>query len=486
MIRLIDERKTEEKNGRKWLILANVSIGTFMSTLDGSIANVALPTISSQLNAPLHEVQWVLTAYLLTICATLPIIGKFSDLFGRSRVYTIGLFIFTGGSLMCGLSHYLATLIISRIVQAIGASCIMTNSQGIVASTFAKGGRGKAMGITGTMVSLGSLTGPGIGGLLIEHFGWASIFLMNLPIGLIGFLAGWFILPKDKIKEKHEPFDYLGSVLFMVGMVSFLYTLSNAEVQGWGSLFVKMGMITAICSFVFFFSWERKTSFPMLDFSLYRIRAFAIGNMTALLSFIAIFCTNVMMPIYMENILHYSPELTGYTMMSYPLVMAVIAPISGWLSDKFGSHFLTTGGLLINALGFGLLTTLTQSESPWLVALHLSLFGIGHGLFQSPNNSSVMGAVPIQKLGSAGGLNALIRNVGMVLGTTFSVSLFSFRLHQLSGHLGSLSSHSTDQPEQMMNALHVVFWAAFTICLIGAILSSLRIWTRIHAKKVAI
>lgn len=464
-------RKTAAKAASPWLILANVSLGTFMSTLDGSIANVALPTISTSLDVPVHVVQWVLTSYLLTICAILPIMGKLSDLLGRGRVFNYGFIVFGVGSALCGLSSTLSVLILSRVIQAFGAACLMSNSQAIIAQTFSKQGRGRAMGITGTMVSLGSLTGPGIGGVLVEHLGWTSIFWINVPISIIGFIAGWFILPRQEQKPAREHFDYTGSLLFIVGIFFSLFVISNAQTWGWSSPAVIFGLVGSLVVLFLFFLFERKTANPMLDFSLYRIPAFAIGNLTAMLSFIALFFTNVLMPFYMIDVLGFSSAKTGYTMMVYPLVMAVVAPISGWLSDRMGPFWLTTAGLGVNALAFGLLNTLNQHESAWLVGMHLALFGLGGGMFQSPNNSSVMGAAPPSKLGTAGGLNALVRNIGMVLGTSLSISLYSTRLlHEQRANV----SHQN----AALASLHTVFWAAMGICLLALLLSVQRIHVR--------
>ncbi|WP_276352251.1 MFS transporter [Cohnella caldifontis] len=465
-----DSLGNSSRTPNRWLILANVSVGTFMSTLDGSIANVALPTISEQLNTPIHVVQWVLTSYLLTICATLPIMGKLADLWGRSRIYNYGFLLFALGSALCGLSHTFPMLVASRVVQAIGASCLMSNSQAIVAEVFSQGGRGRAMGITGTMVSLGSLTGPGIGGILVGWLGWPSIFWINVPIGIIGFIAGLYLLPRPSGLPKRERFDYAGSVLFIAGMFSLLYTLSNAQDWGWASPATWGAFAASIAVLAVFYVWEQRVSNPMLDLGLYRIRAFAIGNAAALLSFMALFFSNVMMPFYMENVLGYSTEQTGYTMMIYPLTMAVVAPLSGWLSDRIGPNLLTTAGLAVNALGFGLLNALSAHEPSWVVGLHLSLFGLGGGLFQSPNNSSVMGAVPRPKLGTAGGLNALVRNVGMVLGISLSVSIYSSRLR----HLGVDAGASAGGPAAL-SALHLVFWTAMGVCLLGLAISARRI-----------
>ena len=459
---------------KRWWILATMCFGTFMATLDSSIANVALPTIASELSSPLHTVQWVITAYLLTICATLPIIGKLSDLVGRTRVYNYGFLVFILGAMASALSPSLGILITARVFQAFGASCLMANSQAIVAETFAGSGRGRALGIIGMSVSVGSLSGPGIGGLLVGSFGWSSIFWVNVPIGLIGFIAGWFILPKEPIQKRNEPFDYLGSALFAGGMVVFLYTVSNASEWGWGTNRTFILGIVALFLLAGFFLWERKVTYPMLDFSLYRIPLFAMGNSASFLQFTSMFSMMVMMPFYMQNVLHFSPQVTGYTMMAYPCTMAIVAPVSGWLSEKIGPYVLTLGGLLINSFAFALLTTLSIHESSWMVALHLVLFGVGAGMFLSPNNSSIMGSVPNSKLGTAGGLNALIRNLGMVIGISLSVSLFSYRLNSQHSGDGGITVNEVGEAALMLNAMHFVFWTAMSICLVGVLICSLR------------
>ncbi|WEG10940.1 DHA2 family efflux MFS transporter permease subunit [Pullulanibacillus sp. KACC 23026] len=464
----------ENGDPRKWWILGNVSVGTFMATLDGSIANVGLPTISDSLHVPLHVVQWVVTAYLLTICAMLPLVGNLADRYGRGKLYNMGFLVFALGSAFCGLSGTISLLIVSRIIQAVGASLLMANNQALVVSVFPINQRGRAFGVTGTMVSLGSLSGPVIGGLLIGFFGWQSIFWVNVPIGIAGFILGLFLLPKGKPNTSEaKRFDYSGSILFVLGIVLFLYTVSNGDVWGWSSKQSVMGLIFSILLLIAFGVRERFAGNPLIDFSLYKNRLLSSASFAAMLSFISLFCTTTIMPFYLEDVLHASPELTGTAMMTYPLAMAVVAPISGWLSDKIGPYVLTTGGLLLNALGFVLLTFLSGTAPVWLVALHLAIFGIGQGMFQSPNNSSIMGAAPRSKTGQVGGLNALVRNVGMVLGTALSVSLFSARLHSLTG----IATHGelTNIPsEPFLQALHTVFWAAAAVCVLGAISSSLR------------
>lgn len=459
---------------RKWWILANVSVGTFMATLDGSIANVGLPTISENLHVPLHVVQWVVTAYLLAICAMLPLVGKLADMWGRGRLYNIGFLIFAGGSALCGFTSTIGVLIGARILQAVGASLLMANSQAIVATTFGANERGRALGITGAMVSLGSLTGPALGGLLIGWFGWPSIFWVNVPIGVVGFILGLFMLPKARPATSFsEHFDYAGSGLFIVGIVALLYTVSNGDVWGWQTGLTQGGLVVSLLILAGFGVRERIARNPMIDFSLFRNRMFTAAGIAAMLSFVSLFCTNTMMPFYLEDVLHQTPQVTGLAMMSYPLAMAVVAPVSGWLSDKIGPFVLTTGGLGLNALGFVLLNLLSVHVPVWVVGLHLVIFGVGQGMFQSPNNSSLMGAAPRDKVGLVGGLNALMRNIGMVVGIALSVSLFASRVHALTGKTYTGMAAATS-PHVFMSALHTVFWAAAAVCVLGALISSLR------------
>ncbi|MBE3551880.1 MAG: MFS transporter [Kyrpidia tusciae] len=467
---------------RKWLVLANVAVGTFMATLDGSIANVGLPTISETFHVPLASVQWVVTAYLLTICALLPTVGKLSDLLGRGRLYNLGFALFAIGSALCAVSGSVGMLIGMRVVQAVGASFLMANSQGLVATTFGPRERGRALGMIGTTVSLGTLSGPAFGGLLIEHFGWPAIFWVNVPIGAVAFFAGWRILPRERGGGR-EPFDLVGAGMFAVGITGLLFAVSGAEGRGWTSWPTLGGIGASLLVLVLFYLREVHIPHPMLDFSLYRIRMFSTGSAAAFLSFVSLFCVNVMMPFFIQTVMHQSPAVTGYVMAANPVVMAVTAPLAGWLSDRIGPYVLTTGGLTLNALGFVALNMLSPEVSPWVVAGHLAVFGLGQGLFQSPNNSSIMGSVPRSKVGLAGGLNALTRNLGMVFGISLSVSLFTYRLRVLSGatdagpgDIGPVGAGGVVQPspEVFMDAMHTVFWAAAVTCVLGAVVSSLR------------
>jgi MFS family permease len=243
---------TELTQLKKWLILINISVSVFMATLDGSIVNIALPVISKELSVNISSVQWVVTSYLLAISVLLLIWGKISDIYGKKKIFAFGFIIFTLGSLLCGLSASLTILVLSRVLQAVGASAMMALSQGIVTETFLPGERGKALGIIGTTVAIGSLVGPSLGGILIHYFNWQSIFLINVPIGLIGAILTFVIIPDDHIFSESKIFDFKGSVMF-VGSILLMF-ISLLFLQE-GSLPFKIFVPLFLLSLVFVYKF---------------------------------------------------------------------------------------------------------------------------------------------------------------------------------------------------------------------------------------
>lgn len=453
----------------RWLILANVSVGTFMSTLDSSIVNVALPTLSTQLHSDLSVVQWVVTAYLLTISSLLPVFGRVADLIGRKKVFSFGFILFTLGSILCGLSTNIWFLVGTRIIQAIGASMLMSNSSAIITANFPPQERGRALGLIGTVVALGNLSGPAIGGLLIGFTSWRSIFYVNLPIGIMGYLAAQMVLPDDQPQGGNEKFDILGAILFTCGMVSLLFALNNGQDWGWTSIVILLGLVLGISLLGLFLRWEMKVSHPMIDLSLFRNRPFLMGNLSGFISFVVLFMNTMLMPFYLQHILNYQPSQVGLMMSAFPIVMAFVAPISGHISDRIGPVILTTSGLTIIALGLLYLTTVSAASTVWQILPGPLLMGLGSGLFQSPNNSSVMSSVPKTKLGLAGGLNALVRNLGMVVGIAVSVTLFENR--QAAALHGILHVTPVQQTSAFLSAYHTVLFIGFALALLGVIIS---------------
>jgi EmrB/QacA subfamily drug resistance transporter len=456
--------KVNDSKNYRWYVLATVSIGTFMATLDSSIVNVALPTISRQLYSNLSTLQWVVTAYLLTISSFLPVFGRIADLLGRKKIYSLGFLIFTLGSVLCGMAQNIWFLVGMRVIQAVGASMLMSNSSAIVTAIFPAQERGRALGLIGTVVALGSLTGPALGGIIIGLVSWHFIFFINLPIGLLGFVLSRAILPVDKPAKGRESFDYTGAILFSTGMISLLLGINNGESWGWISLPILVSIVLGIALLVAFATVERRVSHPMIDFSMFRIRPFLIGNLTGWLCFVAMFANTMLLPFYLQQILLYTPSQVGLLMTVFPITMAVVAPLSGNASDKFGPMVLTTTGLGIIALGLFYYSTLTPTAHFYQVIPGAFIMGLGSGMFQSPNNSSVMSSVPPRKLGVAGGINSLVRNVGMITGIAFSVSLFE--------SLGGVTTPTPDQTAVFMSAYRTVMLVSVGIAVV-AVLASL-------------
>lgn len=453
----------------RWYILAILSIGTFMGNLDSSIINVALPTMSQNLNADLSILQWVATAYLLTIASLLPNSGRIADMLGRKRVYSMGYLFFTLGSVLCGIALNIWFLIAMRILQAIGASMIMANSPAIITAVFPPQERGRALGLIGTTVALGTLTGPGIGGIIVGLVGWRAIFYINLPIGIIAYIAARLILPEDTAPRKKQTFDYIGAALFSLGMISLLLAVNNGQGWGWQSTPILSGLVVGILLLGLFFYTESRVKDPIINLSLFRNRSFLVGNVSGLLFFTATFSNVILMPFYLQDIMSYSPSQVGLLMMAFPLMMAIFSPISGYFSDRIGPVFLTTGGLLLTAAGLFYLSTLSSTSTVLQILLGPILLGIGSGLFNSPNNSSVMSSVHPSKLSVAGGITALVRIVGMVIGIAFSVTLFANRQESVLSVLSNPSS--TIKVPAFLSAYHTVMYAAMGIALVAALIS---------------
>lgn len=452
----------------RWFILANIVLGTFMATLDSSIVNVVLPTLSTEFKVDLSGVHWVVVAYLLGISCFLPIFGRLADALGRKTIYSTGLLIFTIGSLLCGLSYSLWFLVGMRVLQAIGASMLMSNNQAIVVSTFPDHERGRAMGISGTAVALGSLVGPALGGFLISWVGWRFIFYINIPIGLIAYIAAQIILPSDT-KNKEISFDFRGSILFVIGLLSFLFAINSGQAMGWGSMIIISSFILGGMLLVWFVLMELRIKNPLIDFNIYRNHAFMLGNVSGFLSFVATFSFSMLMPFYLQHIMNYSTYQVGLMMAIFPICMAVVAPISGYVSDKIGPVFLTTGGLILMMGGLLCFLTVNINSVFWQIAPGVILLGIGSGMFQSPNNSSVMGSVRPDQIGIAAGLSALLRNLGMIVGASLSVVLFENKRLALLSDILNPSAYQLSST--FVIAFHAVMLVAAAITFISAIIS---------------
>lgn len=465
------QQKLQSLTYYRWLVLGVVASGTFMATLTSSIVNVALPPITAALKTDITTAQWVVTAYLLAITSLLPLMGRLGDVWGRRRVYAASFIVFTFGSLLCSFSSSIILLIASRVVQAVGAAALMSNAPAIVTSAFPQSERGKVLGMIGTAVALGTLSGPSLGGVLVGTLGWNSVFVVNIPIGLLAFIGVRLVLPRDHAAHD-ETIDYPGAILFTAAMTAFLLAISFGDRWGWLSFFTIGTLVISATAFFCFIKQEKRTVHPMINLAIFKNWTFLAGNAAGTLSFMALFTNTILLPFYLHDVLAYSPSGIGFVMSAFPLAMAVTAPVSGIVSDRIGPVALTTTGLVLMAIGLTLTAQLQPDSSLGLIMGLQALMGVGNGMFQSPNNSSVMSAVLPKQLGIAGGINALARNLGMVSGTAVAVSIFEHK------RLAALAPFAGPTPLQQLASFlagyHSALIAAACFALAGALMSFIR------------
>ncbi len=469
------ESTTIYNNKNKWVILLIVLMVTFMATLDGSIVNVALPVMAKTLNVTSASIQLVVTSYLIIISATILVFGRLGDMVGKTKVFKFGIALFTLGSLLCGITEAFPFLVLSRVIQAIGAAGTMANNQGIITEVFPPNERGRALGITGTFVALGSLLGPPIGGFIVDAGRWEYIFLINVPIGIITLFLCFKLLPKatETIRGKLDGF---GALLIIFTIVPLFFALSKGQELGFTNPIIWLSFFVAIAAFIIFIIVEKKHETPLLQLQIFKNKLFSLSIFCAFLSFIAIFCSNIIQPFYIQDIMKFSPSTSGLVLMIYPLVLSVIAPISGYLSDKIGSEVLTLIGLSLTSLGLFLMSTLTEYSTIIGMALFTAIMALGNGLFQAPNNSLVMSTVPRDKLGIAGSINALTRNLGMITGIALSTTILYNRMSYKLGY--NVTNFVVGRNDAFIYGMRMVYIVGASICLVGVILTSLRLFGR--------
>lgn len=410
----------------KWHILVAVLIPVLMGPIDASVVYVAFPTMSAVFNVSNETVGWVSMSYLLVLSSFLLSFGRLGDMFGFRRIFLAGNILFTVASLLCGLSWNIGALIAFRAIQGVGAGMTASLAPAIITSIFPPQERGKALGMIGMVVALGLATGPSLGGLLLDLWGWSTIFFVNIPIGIIAHFACFRMLPK-KADLAAQRFDWPGASLALISLTSLLYFISRGQNHQWSGIIIPVGVVALITG-VLFVVRERNTPEPMLELSLFRSRAFTAGNIAALFHFMTQYIVVYSTPFYLQQQLGFAPSKVGLTMTAFPLTVLLAAPLSGALSDKIGNRLLSSAGAIFCMAGALSLSVVSPNLHSWDMAWRLSLFGLGTGMFQSPNNSAIMGAVPRRFLGIAGGVLATTRNVGMVLGIAAGSAVLATRL----------------------------------------------------------
>ena len=407
---------------KRYSILAAVMVGNIMGPIDASIVNVVLPTIAQYFGVGVPTAQWVPMVYLLTIGSLLMFYGRLGDILGYKKIYLSGLAGFIVASALCGFSPSIYWLIIFRAMQGFAAGMFMSMPFAIITAAFPPQERGKALGINAISISAGLALGPSLGGFLTSFLGWRSVFLINIPIGIAALFWGRRLVPN--FKGRPARIDVLG-VLF--GCLSLLFILLFVNrFQNPGSTTITYFLLLAsIAAVIAFLMLENSVPEPMLNLGLFRNVTFSLASISALLNFMAQYIMVFLTPFYLQRVLHFEPDRVGLIMTSFPFAVMAVAPFSGALSDRIGTSLLAFTGAGLCTLSLFLMSRLPVAAGPADIIWRVAVFGVGTGIFQSPNNSAAMGSAPKQHLGIASGILSAVRTVGMAMGIAVGGAVLS-------------------------------------------------------------
>lgn len=453
---------------KKWMVLATVGAGVILATIDSSIVNVALPTITGEFNTTFRAIQWVPLAYVLVIATLTLGTGRLGDIVGKKRIYTSGFALFTVASALCGLSTSVATLIGFRVLQAVGAVMILSLGAAILTEGFPASERGKALGFIGTFVSIGIVTGPAVGGILISLYDWRSIFFVNIPVGIIGVILAVRYVPNTP-PVPGQRIDLPGMFLLSAALLSFSLGVTRSQETGFADPLNLTLLGIAVVVGVVWYRVERRASSPMIRLDLFRNPMLSVSVVTGFLVFTLLAPLVFLLPFYLEGVLGYDIRTVGLLLGAAPLTIGVIAPFAGALSDRIGIRKLTVAGLCIVLVAFIGFQALTDTTEWWQFVLIIIPLGIGMGTFQSPNNSAIMGSMPPEYAGVGGGILSITRLLGQVTGVAVLGSLWASRVAAIAGpqYAGDASAAP---PLAQVTALKDVFlWGVGVVAVAIAI-----------------
>jgi EmrB/QacA subfamily drug resistance transporter len=401
---------------RKWWTLLAVAFGLFMIMLDNTVVNVSLPSIARDLHIGISELEWVVNAYALTFGVLLLTGGKLADMLGRRRIFMVGLVVFTASSFFCGIANGAGTLIAARAVQGAGAALMNPATLSIITATFPPRQRGMAIGIWAGVSAMALAVGPLVGGFITQHSSWSWIFFINVPIGILGLFAARIFIDETKDTSHEQRLDPIGLVTSAVALFALTYALIEANHYGWTSTRIVSLFVIAAVFFAAFVIAELRQRVPMLDLSLFRNSTFAGANTVMLLVGLAMFGVFFFVSLFVQNVLGYSPTQAGAAFLPMTMLIIIIAPLAGRLSDRIGSRWLVGVGQLLLAGCLFLFSRLTPSSDFWNLLPAMIVGGFGMSMSMSPLANAAMGAVPVAKAGVGSAVINSMRQVGGAMG----------------------------------------------------------------------
>jgi EmrB/QacA subfamily drug resistance transporter len=423
--------------------------------------NIALPTMARELNVSMAQITWVVALYLIVISGVLLLYGRLGDLLGKTRIAKLGFVIFTGGSFLAGLNIGFAFLLFARVVQAAGAGMFMATAFGIIAQVFPPERRARAMAINSMFVSIGGIAGPALGGLILSVLPWNYIFWINVPIGIVGYLFGRRALPHEKGQGSLKDVDLIGWLQLFVMIVVVFLALNTGQLIGWTNPLILGGFVLGFLVLGSFIYTENHTEKPLIDLGIFKNRLFSLSLVTAMLNFTASQFPAILIPFYLQDFRGLQAGVAGLIMMAYPLAMLITAPISGYFSDFLDKEWITFIGIsviVLSVVGYFLLGAKT---SIIFVVICQALYGAGAGIFQSPNNTMIMSLVEKKYLGVAGSVNALVRNIAFVTGTSLSTIILFIAMSQILGI--RVTGYVATSPAAFISGLHRAFIGALIL-----------------------
>jgi len=453
---------TKEAGGttHKNTVLMVTTLSSFLAPMSLSTVNVALPTIALEFLMNAITLSWVATAYILTAAALLMPFGRIADIYGRKKVFIWGMYVFTAASFLLGIAWSAGLLIVFRVLQGVGSAMLFATAMAMLSSAFPPGERGKALGINVAAVYFGLSCGPLLGGVLTQHLGWRSIFLFNVPLGIVIIVFSLWKLPTEWAESKGEPFDLVGSFIYCAMLVCLMYGFSM--LPGMAGSFLIAAAIVGICIFV---AWELRTSKPILDVALFRTnKVFTLSNIAALIHYSATFAVSFLLSLYLQHIKGLSPQATGAVLISQPLVQAVFSPIAGRASDRMEPRVVASTGMSITAIGLFLLTFLEAGTGTWFIVSTLALQGFGFALFSSPNANAIMSSVENRHFGVASSMLGTMRLLGQVF--SMGIAMMAFALY-----IGAVEI--APQHYQMLLKSITAIFTVFGFLCIGGVFASL-------------
>lgn len=403
------------------IVLIIAIIAGFLTPFDGSATNIALPFISGEFHMDAVALSWVATAYLLASALFIVPFGKIADIHGRKMVFLAGISIFTLASLLMTIVPSTPALIGMRVLQGTGSGMIFGTTVAILTSVVPKQRRGRALGIYITSVYLGLTLGPPLGGLMTQYFGWRSIFLVNVPIGIAVILLVLWKLKGEWAECRGEHFDLAGSLIYAIGLVAIMYGFSR--LPGTGGALIAVGLVT-ISVFIWY---ERRIPTPVLDMRLFvESRVFLFSNLAALINYSATFAVTFLLSLDLQYTKGFTPEHAGLILVAQAFMMMIVSPVAGRLSDRIEPRAVASIGMGCTAVGLGLFSLFLSDSTPlWFILSVLVLLGVGAGLFSSPNTNAIMSAVDKRFYGVASGMNGTMRLLGQMLSMGIASMIFA-------------------------------------------------------------